>query len=504
MLDPDHSSDKLIDGVDNVDDVDDVDAANDVNTVDDDVDTVDIVLYPYQDKHFDKIIKVLTKYPACLDTSPTGTGKTIMTLAVAQKFAMPILVICPKTIQDTWIRHTDKYGVELVDIITYEALRGSHTNPPTHGYLVKTDDGYNATKKLSQLVKRNVLLVFDEVSRVKNDNTQLESASTMVSHLIERSRKGKGNGRVMLLSATPYDTDKCAISLIKMLGLITSDKLYDYDRSSRSYTMTGIQELIDFCNNINPIITKYISNKTINRSNINAIVHQLYTRVIKPVMSSRMIKVESGVKRDARNGYYQMDPDDVALLKQGTEMLSQGFSYNPATGKVGRRSWDMINQALQIIENAKVNTIVRLAKKRLMADPDCKVIMYFSYLDTIDRVEKIMKEYGPLKLTGRDIGSKRSAIISKFQENNNNHRAFISNLKVGGVGIELDDKHGGHQRFMYIIPTYNFIDSHQATGRIDRNDTLSVPVIRFIYSKDYPYEKSIYNAIRKKNKITRD
>ena len=57
---------------------------------------------------------------------------------------------------------------------------------------------------------------------------------------------------------------------------------------------------------------------------------------------------------------------------------------------------------------------------------------------------------------------------------------------------------------MYIAPSYMFIDQFQATGRIHRKDTKSKATIRFIYSREFPYEDSIFQSMAEKSKVARD
>ena len=84
------------------------------------------------------------------------------------------------------------------------------------------------------------------------------------------------------------------------------------------------------------------------------------------------------------------------------------------------------------------------------------------------------------------------------------YRVFISNPKVGGLGTDLDDQVGDRPRFMYIAPSYMFIDQFQTTGRIHRKNTKSTATIRFVYSKEFPFETGILNSMAEKSKIARD
>ena len=126
------------------------------------------------------------------------------------------------------------------------------------------------------------------------------------------------------------------------------------------------------------------------------------------------------------------------------------------------------------------------------------------YIDSIFYLDKELKKYGSLIMYGDTKIKDRDIVIGKFQQDSNECRVFISNTKVGGFGISLDDRFGYRRRYMFIIPTYNFIDLHQATGRIHRGTTESKATIRFIYSREAKSEASVLNAIARKTEITKN
>jgi hypothetical protein len=117
----------------------------------------------------------------------------------------------------------------------------------------------------------------------------------------------------------------------------------------------------------------------------------------------------------------------------------------------------------------------------------------------------LLKNYNAMILNGDIVqNSERDKIIERFQRDDNKYRVLISNPKVGGVGIDLDDKTGKHPRYMYIAPSYMFIDQFQGTGRIHRKDTKSKATIRFVYSREFPWENGILDSMANKSKVARD
>src|SRR5690606_34435148 len=130
-------------------------------------------------------------------------------------------------------------------------------------------------------------------------------------------------------------------------------------------------------------------------------------------------------------------------------------------------------------------------------DPNCKVVIFVSYTETITKLALSLQDYSPLLLFG-DIKEKdRPRLVNTFQ-NDPNHRLLIGNLKVGGDSIDLHDTHGGQPRRMYIVPNYSIIDLHQGTGRIYRDGSRSDAYIRFVYGKVAHKETSILDALSRK------
>ena len=49
-----------------------------------------------------------------------------------------------------------------------------------------------------------------------------------------------------------------------------------------------------------------------------------------------------------------------------------------------------------------------------------------------------------------------------------------------------------------------FLSQCQLTGRFRRNGTKSKAVIRFLYSREFPWETSLLNSMAEKSRIARD
>ncbi len=460
----------------------------------------------YQKNHFQKVLNILQNEIAYLDTSDTGTGKTIIALAIAATYKMGIISIAPKTVLSTWTSTANKYGIPLYETITYQSLRGRSNKELNHNLLIRSGNEYIATETIENYAKDGLLIVFDEAHLIKNDNSQLWSAHALINEAQRLSRMGY-NIRVAILTATPADKKTNITSILKVLGVVVSEKMYKYNRSSKYYEKLGLQEVIDKCNKYDRDKTFLYTCQPLNKTTIKTICHDLYVNVLKPYISSGMPKAPTNVEKDKKNLFAKMSKEDVKRIRMGAMLFKSATNYRFQTGEVEYNTinWGDLIKSRMEIDSGKVNTVVRYAKKDLENNPNCKVLIYFTYKRDIKRTLELLKDYNPLKLTG-DITktSDRDIIIDKFQQPNTDYRVIVSNPKVGGTGICLDDIYGDFPRIMYIMPSYFFTEQFQATGRIDRLTTKSKVTIRFLYSKEFPYETGIFNSMAKKSKNSRD
>ena len=467
-------------------------------------------ILPYQKEHFKNLLTILQSGVSYIDVSPFGAGKGVCCIAVAIAFKMGILVFAPKSVLPSWVKNCKLYGVTLYASMTYNALRGTTKTGIKHGFIervnVNEQQEFLPTKKLEELAKQGLLIVYDECHYLKNEKSQQLEAAHAISREAVRLAKMGYNIRIAALSATPADKKENITSLFKILGIINSKKLYNYNRSSKTYTSIGLQEAVEKCNRYDPDTTFHIICRPVNKTTSKIICHELYTRILKKYITSSMPEPPIEYKKSVKNLFAIMPKEDVERIKQGALLFSSATSYSQETGEINYSTlnWGDLIRSRREIDSAKVNTMVRLAREKLIKHPHCKVILYFTYKRDMVESARQLKEYNPLIMNGEVTkDEKRVELMEKFQKYDDEHRVFISNPKVGGVGIELDDVNGGFPRYMYIAPSYMFMDQFQATGRIHRKNTKSKATIRFVYSKDFVHEDSIFNSMATKSIVAR-
>lgn len=466
---------------------------------------IPVKVRPHQVPHFKRILEILSHEYGYLDVSTFGAGKTHVTCAVATTFKLNMIVICPKSTITNWKKWAKIYGIHVIAIMTYQSLRGQECYDLNHNLLKRVNGEYQATELFEQCVKSNLLLVFDEYHNLKNENTQLASAHAMVKSLVRLVRMGY-KARIALLSGTPCVEKESVTSTFKMLGIIQSEKLYNYNRSSKKYELIGIQEAISKCNQYDPDETFAITCRTVNKTTAKTICYDLYTRVLKQFVVSSMPPPPIGTEKDSKNFYVLMPQHDVDRLKKGLLLFKSATNYRHEVQEVDLSgvNWGDVTTSRREIDSAKIATVCRIARNDLESNPHCKILIYCNYKRDMKLAARLMERYSPLVMDGSTSEKQRSEITGAFQADNDDFRVIISNPKVGGIGIDLDDKFGGRERIMYVLPSYFFTDQFQATGRIHREGTRSKATIRFVYSRAFPYETGILNSMANKSLVLRN
>jgi subtilisin-like proprotein convertase family protein len=264
----------------------------------------------------------------------------------------------------------------------------------------------------------------------------------------------------------------------------------------------GLQELIDYITQINgkPInIGHYYGTKMSAKMACDYIL-----RGIKPKLFYSMKAPVYEFETDAKNMFCHLE-DEAALgtVAAGVDLLRRAVAAFAMGGHGAAAGAALagVGAGMKTIEAGKVSTFIKEAKTRLLANPRCKVIIMLNYLDSIALIKEGLKEFKPLMVQGSVKQELRPDIVKKFQEHNANHRVLISNLRILCQGVDLDDQHGNYPRTLLISPSYHVIDLHQATGRILRSKTKSLPEVRFIYIAKVAAEMKLLHKLAEKSNV---
>lgn len=470
----------------------------------------EIVLRPWQIEWAQRAFAILLACHGYIDTSRMGCGKTFVLLWLAKQFGFSILIVCPVIAMEMWRQTAAEYGVNVIDIISYQSLRSIKDHQPKHGYLhrhdITTEDGkhqvsFTPTPGYLDLVTRGIMVVCDEIQFIKNNSDQYKACHALIQPIVT----GGGLSRFALLSATLFNKEKHAINLLKLIGYIRAYRLYT--RRNGRTILEGAQELIDTCRQTNPTETDRILGITSARPDqIVHLCYTLYKEIVKPNISGAMPTPTTITGDfDIKNGLFTITPPHDVELSNGLYMLRKALKmnddlvYHPEDPDI---NWGKVTLALVAIENAKAADMARAAIRILNQNPNNKVIISVNYTTTLQQIATLTAAYQPLILNGQIPIKKRGSIIRAFNTNLAK-RLLIMNTAVGGMGISLHDTVGNAPRFMLISPGFKMLELIQAAGRIYRDGTLSNAVVRIFYGANGLMEVNILDALARGSHVLR-
>lgn len=199
--------------------------------------------------------------------------------------------------------------------------------------------------------------------------------------------------------------------------------------------------------------------------------------------------------------------DQLNKIIETNQAILAGQGQGQGQGMGGGNNAQMmanVVQSLMLIEAGKITTFAKYAIMALLDNPNGKVVIMCNYINTISKLKEIMKDFEPMVIQGDVDPSLREKYKNFFQAYDNRHRLLIANISIVSQGINLDDTHGDFPRTLLVSPSYKLIQLHQATGRVMRAGTKSVPNINFIYIKDYEREINLLQSLYKKSAVLKD
>lgn len=460
-----------------------------------------------------------------------GCGKTLIAIAIATVLRLRMIIVCPINLVDKWRETLIEYNMKYITVLSYNDLKGNNKGEcKKHNFLIRNNENYLASPYFTKVVQGldidpdtglesglGVLVIFDEYQACKNNSSlQHNSAAAIVKEMVKcvklENRNNNIKSRIGLLSHTPLDKENCFDYIYKMAGIMTMDRLYRYNNTTKITTLTGYEQVELYCNMLDSrAVAEIKGGSIVDKKNINEIVRAFYMRIVKERISSTMPKlvIKNSVKY-IMNGFYQMHPDDLELLRSANVSLKKAVRYNPRTGDFNLSNKGGIGFAERRIERSKLRILLRKTREILICDPHAKVILFINNKYSFKYLAENSMEYNPIVINGDTKKPLRTIMLNEFQEDNDSRRLLIISKRIGNSGIDLDDQYGGindghkRERYMFIVPDHKVIDLHQASGRTHRLTTKSNTYIWYVYCSEPSIETTIINAISKKTKLSKD
>jgi hypothetical protein len=522
--------------------------------------------------------------PVAFDVSRTGAGKTPATCYIAQFLAQlqaqfftttlvqpdlsyyQLLILCPLSVKSNWQDHADKYHVPVIDILTYEKLRGRTKTELSHPYLVRIDipkpkqskesktnyeTEYKPTHKWIEMCRtQRVLLVIDEAQRGKNDTSTSQAVAALSAPIVKciqdmtldtwekDNQSGQHRSRVLLLSATLFDKKEHAEQMLRITGFLTGKRLTDATKAqmtARLYMMQKaairhqqriavrdmqriavrdmqrieVQDKINSSDEKEKPATIPVCTERGADAN-DKWMHECVTQILKPMLFSSMSPPKLKFPNMVKNLYIAVHSKYAEEMMELIVQLGQAVrKMKSSKGKAARESMAQVTVFLHQIETKKVPIMLALAKQYLSRSSQTKIILFVWYLDSVDFLRRQFESMGykSLALHGSVNDDDRADAIRNFNRPDGEYRVFIAITQVGSVGINLQDQDGRWPRFSIGIPHYRIIDMHQAAGRTYRTGTMSQPETVFLYVQcegEIVEEASLLKSIAEKSGVMDD
>lgn len=367
---------------------------------------------------------------------------------------------------------------------------------------------FSPTMGLMQyFVDNNVFLFVEEFQHTKNE-TSTNSATAAVIRAARRAYEYKGHVGVYIcfISASPVDSDRNSLNIFKLMGTkdpVHSGEMFDmFVRTESKWPLiVAYNQSMEYAPNV---ATAIIAGANLNATN-TVEVHKKATRLLnKCVMPRIHFSAMVVTPKQLWNAFLDItSAKDIEGLKEAEAMLNKVRTLQQK-GNQGE-ALTLLGKARRITELSISKAMTLDAIMRMTRDPNCKCLIVFDHIDSVNRAIKTLKSHGygadksgtvariaGVKDSEDDLEeeitkastSKDTAIANnRFQQDDNSLRVIVAIASRIASGFDFQDTHGGRQRWTYIAANYNRLKSEQIYGRTPRVGSRSVPQIMVCYPR---------------------
>lgn len=444
-------------------------------------------LLEYQIPHVKNLMYSIDTYGRVLDASDTGTGKTYAAIATCMALRLKPLIVCPKSVINSWKRVMKDYGCKYYGLTNYESFQNlkmytriSQKESVKCMWLKKTKEVTKKEKKNKKDKKKkdknkkdkkddeneeedeikyyyewinppdDIIVIFDEAHRCKNSKT--------LSNLILKSIADT-NTKIILLSATIADKEK--------------------NFALAGYTLKLYKDIKNCMNWIRQVGSDYSNPMMgVHKQLIPEYMCRMRIKDLKDVFPDNQILADCQDMDCAKE-----IEEQYALIQQEVEHLKNKEDESCALAA--------ITYARMRIEQLKIPTFIEMTKKFLKENNS--VVIFVNFTMTLKTLASELKTN--CLIFGEQSIEERNKNIDDF--NNDKSQIIIVNIRSGGAGISLHDTNGVYPRISIISPSWSAQDILQALGRIHRANCKTPVRQRIVFCKNTVEEAICKNMIEK-------
>lgn len=372
-----------------------------------------------------------------------GLGKTIQAIGLinAEPSIRSALVISPKSLTTNWSRELRRWLVRSFHISRIAQAPADD---------VISIVSYEEAKKYQQVLTGHWdLLVVDEAHLIKSGKAQRTKAVHAIARPVARR---------VLLTGTPIANRP--IELFSLLQVVDPET---WDPPGRKRTEGGLMQdmpagsgcgFFKFAKRYAGAVQGRFGWDFTGASNLPELQDKLRTtcmvrRLKKDVLTDLPPKrrqiVELQPDADqmavaAENAAWKRHEEELEAARAEVELAKAESedAYDSAVKKLQAKTGAAFTE-ISILRHqtavAKIPHVIEHAKLAL-EDGDAKLVVMAHHHDVIDGIAAGLKDFGAVKLTGRDDIEDRQRSVDRFQKDPN-CRAFIGSIQAAGVGITL-------------------------------------------------------------------
>jgi len=430
-----------------------------------------------QKNHATKLLNSLHLNGFAFDASPTGTGKTYCASWIAKNYGSTVVVLCPKSVQKSWVDTLKSFGIEDPIVMTIEKLVRGKTKYYTYDsmdkYVQRTYKQYWQSNSINTNFPNNSLVIMDEVHKCKGRNSL--NAEALIA------LKNAGH-KLLMLSASAATN----VTEMKSFGYVTA-----------LHNGLGFN---NFCKD--------------NGVDFNRFGLGTWDANLKKCKEG-MVRIHNTLF-DTLGCASRMNRKDFGDIFPDNQVIADGFDIGSNTDKLKEVYNDMEAELAQLDESSMEYSehhfaIIMKARRQSellkvpamvswiedMYDEGVSPVVFINFRETLEAIEKRLdsaKYSGKIaKIVGGQTKKQRDDEIEYFQSDTK--RICLVMIAAGAAGVSLHDLIGNYPRHTLINPSFSAINILQSLGRCHRANGKTPVIQRFFFANGVTIEERMRQRV---------
>lgn len=429
-----------------------------------------------QKNHATKLLNSLFLNGFAFDASPTGTGKTYCASWIAKNYGSNIVVLCPKSVQKTWIDTLKSFGINNPIVMTFEKMVRGNTKYYSYNgldYINRKFAQYWQSYAINVNFPSNSLVILDEVHKCKGQkslNAEALIALKNAGHkLLMLSASAATN--VMEMKAFGYAT---ALHNGLNYRNFCSDNGVDFNRFGVATWEADLRKCKEGMVRIHNTLFNFLGCASrMNRKDFGDIFPD--NQVIAD-------QFDIGTNTDKLQAVYDEMEYELAQLDESSKNYKE-------------HHFAIIMKARRNSELLKVPAMVNWIED--MYAEGVSPVVFINFRETMEAIQKRLntsKYAGKIAtIVGGQSEKVRNSEIELFQSDIK--RICLVMIAAGAASVSLHDLNGNYPRHTLVNPSYSAINTLQSLGRCHRANGKTPVIQRFFFASGVEIEERMRSRV---------